>query len=72
VGWVQWGLVYRLPFGASFHEKDREIWVIVGDGSIQMTIMELGTAIQENVNINIAIIIMVTLEWYGNAGSKCL
>ncbi|HBR86418.1 MAG TPA: biosynthetic-type acetolactate synthase large subunit [Candidatus Marinimicrobia bacterium] len=49
---------FSLPaaIGASFHEKDREIWVIVGDGSIQMTIMELGTAIQENVNINIAII----------------
>ena len=49
---------FSLPaaIGASFHEKDRGIWVIVGDGSIQMTIMELGTAIQENVNINIAII----------------
>lgn len=42
--------------GASFYEKDREIWIIVGDGSFQMTMTELGTAVQENRNINIAII----------------
>ncbi|HDY75587.1 MAG TPA: acetolactate synthase large subunit, partial [Candidatus Marinimicrobia bacterium] len=49
---------FSLPaaIGASFHEKDREIWVIVGDGGIQMMLMELATAVQENVNINIAII----------------
>ncbi len=49
---------FSLPaaIGASFHVKDREIWVIVGDGCIQMTITELATAVQENTNINIAII----------------
>jgi acetolactate synthase-1/2/3 large subunit len=49
---------FSLPasIGASFHVKDREVWVIVGDGSIQMTITELATAVQENCNINIAII----------------
>lgn len=49
---------FSLPaaIGASFHVKDREIWVIVGDGSVQMTIMELATAVQENANIKIAII----------------
>jgi acetolactate synthase I/II/III large subunit len=49
---------FSLPaaIGASFNEKEREIWVIAGDGSIQMMIMELATAVQENVNINIAII----------------
>lgn len=49
---------FSLPaaIGASFCVKDREIWVIVGDGSIQMTIMELATAVQENANIKIAII----------------
>lgn len=49
---------FSLPaaIGASFHVKDREIWVIVGDGCIQMTIMELATAVQENANINICII----------------
>ncbi|MBT3676721.1 MAG: biosynthetic-type acetolactate synthase large subunit [Candidatus Marinimicrobia bacterium] len=49
---------FSLPagIGASFYEKDREIWIIVGDGSFQMTMTELGTAVQENCNINIAII----------------
>jgi acetolactate synthase-1/2/3 large subunit len=49
---------FSLPaaIGASFHVNDREIWVIVGDGSIQMTITELATAVQENANIKIAII----------------
>ncbi|MBC8346370.1 MAG: biosynthetic-type acetolactate synthase large subunit [Candidatus Marinimicrobia bacterium] len=49
---------FSLPagIGASFYEKDREIWIIVGDGSFQMTMTELGTAVQENRNINIAII----------------
>ena len=49
---------FSLPaaIGASFFKKDKSIWVIVGDGSIQMTITELATAVQENTNINIAII----------------
>lgn len=49
---------FSLPaaIGASFHVKEREIWVIVGDGSVQMTIMELATAVQEKANINICII----------------
>ena len=42
--------------GASFHVKDREVWVIVGDGSIQMTLIELATAVQENANVKICII----------------
>lgn len=49
---------FSLPaaIGASFCRKDKDIWVIVGDGSIQMTITELATAVQEDANINIAII----------------
>jgi acetolactate synthase-1/2/3 large subunit len=49
---------FGLPagIGASFYEKEREVWIIVGDGSFQMTMTELGTAVQENRNINIAII----------------
>jgi acetolactate synthase-1/2/3 large subunit len=49
---------FSLPaaIGASFSRKDKDIWVIVGDGSIQMTITELATAVQEKVNIKIAII----------------
>ena len=49
---------FSLPaaIGASFSNRDKDIWVIVGDGSIQMTITELATAVQENANIKIAII----------------
>ncbi len=49
---------FSLPaaIGASFHEKKRPIWVIAGDGGIQMTITEFGTAVQEKANINVAII----------------
>ena len=49
---------FSLPaaIGASFFRKDKDIWVIVGDGSIQMTITELATAVQEGSNIKIAII----------------
>jgi acetolactate synthase-1/2/3 large subunit len=50
------GFSVPAAIGASFHVKDREIWVIVGDGCFQMTLMELATAVQENANINIAII----------------
>lgn len=50
---------FSLPaaIGARFGVPgDQEVWVIVGDGSIQMTITELATAVQENSNINICII----------------
>ena len=49
---------FSLPaaIGASFYNRNKDIWVIVGDGSIQMTITELATAVQENANIKIAII----------------
>jgi len=49
---------YGLPaaIGASFAGRRKHIWAVVGDGGIQMTIGELATAVQENANINIAII----------------
>ena len=50
------GFSLQAAIGASFSKTDKEIWVIVGDGSIQMTITELATAVQENADIKIAII----------------
>lgn len=49
---------YGLPaaIGAHFAKRHKDIWLVVGDGGIQMTITELATAVQENANINIAII----------------
>jgi acetolactate synthase-1/2/3 large subunit len=48
---------FGLPasIGAWFAHKDRDIWLIDGDGSFQMTQAELATARQENANIKIAI-----------------
>jgi acetolactate synthase-1/2/3 large subunit len=48
---------FGLPaaLGAWFAHKDKEIWLIDGDGSFQMTQAELSTAIQENANVKIAI-----------------
>ncbi len=48
---------FGLPssIGAWFANKDKEVWVIDGDGSFQMTQAELSTAIQEGANVKIAI-----------------
>lgn len=49
---------YGMPaaIGAWFGHQDKEIWAIVGDGGFQMTLMELGTAMQENANVKIVIL----------------
>jgi len=49
---------FGLPasIGAKFGKPDEDVWAVVGDGGFQMTMCELATAVQENVNINIAII----------------
>ncbi|HEX6302566.1 MAG TPA: biosynthetic-type acetolactate synthase large subunit [Anaerolineales bacterium] len=48
---------FGLPsaIGAWFARPEREVWVIDGDGSFQMTQAELSTAIQEGANVKIAI-----------------
>jgi acetolactate synthase-1/2/3 large subunit len=49
---------YALPaaMGVKKAAPDREVWVIVGDGCFQMTLQEMATIAQENLNIKIAII----------------
>jgi acetolactate synthase-1/2/3 large subunit len=49
---------FGLPasIGAKFGKPDEEVWAIVGDGGFQMTLCELATARQENININIAVV----------------
>lgn len=49
---------FGLPaaIGAKFGMPHEEVWAIVGDGGFQMTLCELATAKQENINVNIAII----------------
>lgn len=49
---------FGLPaaIGAKFGQPNEEVWAIIGDGGFQMTLVELATARQENININIAVI----------------
>lgn len=48
---------FGLPaaIGAKFAKPDREVWAIVGDGGFQMTQAELSTAMQEGIEVKIAI-----------------
>ncbi len=48
---------YGLPsaIGAWFAFPEKEVWVVDGDGSFQMTQAELATAVQEGANVKIAI-----------------
>ena len=50
------GFGFPAAIGAKFGKPDEEVWAIVGDGGFQMTLCEMATAAQENVNVNIAII----------------
>lgn len=49
---------YGLPaaIGAWFGHKERSVYTIVGDGGFQMTMTELGTALQENANVKVIIL----------------
>ncbi len=49
---------YGLPagIGAKFAAPDRKVVVVTGDGSIQMNIQELGTAVQYGVDVKVVIL----------------
>jgi acetolactate synthase-1/2/3 large subunit len=49
---------FGLPaaIGAKIARPSEDVWAIVGDGGFQMTMCELATAVQERVEVNIAII----------------
>jgi acetolactate synthase-1/2/3 large subunit len=50
------GFGFPAAIGAWFADKDREVWVIVGDGGFQMTQAELATAALEKANVKIVVI----------------
>ena len=50
------GFAVPAAIGVKMARPDKEVWAIVGDGGFQMTMAELATAIQEGVEINIALI----------------
>ncbi len=49
---------FELPaaIGAKVGRPDDTVWAIAGDGGFQMTIQELGTAVQDNIAVKIAIL----------------
>jgi acetolactate synthase-1/2/3 large subunit len=50
------GFALPAAIGAKIARPDAEVWVVVGDGGFQMTMCELATIAQENLDVNIAII----------------
>src|SRR5579859_5917861 len=50
------GYGFPAGIGAKFAAPDRTVVVVSGDGSIQMNIQELGTAVQYNVDIKVVIL----------------
>jgi acetolactate synthase-1/2/3 large subunit len=50
------GFGFPAAIGAAFAKPQDEVWAIVGDGGFQMTLQELQTAAENNVNVKIALI----------------
>jgi acetolactate synthase-1/2/3 large subunit len=50
------GFALPAAIGAKFACPEKDVWVIAGDGGIQMTASELSTIQQEHIAINIAVI----------------
>ncbi len=50
------GFALPAAIGAKVACPDSEVWVVVGDGGFQMTMAELATIVQENLDVNVAII----------------
>jgi acetolactate synthase-1/2/3 large subunit len=50
------GFALPAAIGAKIACPDAEVWVVVGDGGFQMTMAELATVAQENLDVNVAII----------------
>jgi acetolactate synthase-1/2/3 large subunit len=49
---------YGVPsaLGVALGKPNEEVWAIVGDGGVQMTMFELATLVQEGANVKVAII----------------
>jgi acetolactate synthase-1/2/3 large subunit len=50
------GFALPAAIGATVARPDAEVWVVVGDGGIQMTMAELATIAQEGLDIKVAIV----------------
>ncbi len=49
------GFALPAAMGAKLAFPDEPVWAVVGDGGFQMTLQELGTIMQENIPVKIAI-----------------
>ena len=49
---------FALPagMGAKLGDPGREVWIVIGDGGIQMTLQELATIVQEKTEVKIALL----------------
>jgi acetolactate synthase-1/2/3 large subunit len=50
------GFALPAAMGAKYGAKDREVVAIIGDGGFQMTLQELGTIMQSNIDVKIIIL----------------
>jgi acetolactate synthase I/II/III large subunit len=50
------GFALPAAIGAKVGRPDAEVWVVVGDGGFQMTLCELATMVQEDIDVKIAVI----------------
>ncbi len=50
------GFGFPAAIGAKMACPERQVWTLVGDGGFQMTMTELGTAVEQKTNVAIAII----------------
>ena len=50
------GFALPAAIGAKYGAKDRTVVAVIGDGGVQMTIQELGTIMQNNINVKILIL----------------
>ena len=50
------GFALPAAIGAKVGRPDAEVWVVVGDGGFQMTLCELATMVQEDLDVKIAVI----------------
>ncbi len=50
------GFALPAAIGAKVGRPDAEVWVVVGDGGFQMTLCELATMVQEELDVKVAVI----------------
>ncbi len=50
------GFALPAAIGAKVGKPDAEVWVVVGDGGFQMTLCELATMVQEELDVKICVI----------------